>query len=89
MNWSGSAKAIEQDMVVDMMETCKEKRAIVETIIADHDTTTIARKRYDKNVKKNIDNALYSLRNKHKTLQNPKVFKYLQKCLTYMLAQNQ
>lgn len=100
MNWSGSAKAMEQDMVVEMMKTCKEKGAVVETIIADDDTTTIARikqnvnpsikKKSDKNhVKKNIGNALYSLRNKHKKLQNPKVFKYLQKCLDYMLAQNQ
>lgn len=100
MNWSGSAKAMEQDMVVEMMKTCKEKGAVVETIIADDDTTTLARikqnvnpsikKKSDKNhVKKNIGNALYSLRNKHKKLQNPKVFKYLQKCLDYMLAQNQ
>lgn len=73
---------------------------MVKTIIADNDTTTIARikqnvnpsikKMSDKNhVKKNIGNALYSLRNKNKKLQKPKVFKYLQKCLDYMLAQNQ
>lgn len=95
MNWSGSAEAMLQDMVVERMKTCTEKGAVVETIIADDDTTTIARikqnvnpsikKKSDKNhVKKNIGSALYSLRNKHKKLQNPKVFKYLQKCVDYI-----
>lgn len=88
MNWSGSAKAMEQDMVVEMMKTYKEKGAVVETIIADDDTTTIARikqnvnpsikKKSDKNhVKKNIGNALDSLRNKNKKLQNPKTICWL------------
>lgn len=27
MNWCGSAKAMEQDMAVEMMKTCKEKRS--------------------------------------------------------------
>ena len=91
---------MEQDMVIEIMRKCKDSGASVDTIIADDDTTTIAKikqsvnpdikKKSDKNhVKKNIGNALYSLRNKHKKLQNPKIFKYLQKCLDYMLAQNQ
>ncbi|XP_062596748.1 uncharacterized protein LOC134258226 [Saccostrea cucullata] len=43
MNWTGSAKGMEQDMVVELMGTCKENGASIETIIADDDTTTIAR----------------------------------------------
>lgn len=27
MNWCGSAKAMEQDMAVEMMKTCTEKRS--------------------------------------------------------------
>ena len=80
MNWSGSAKAMEQEMVIEIMRKCKDSGASVDTIIADDDTTTIAKikqsvnpdikKKSDKNhVKKNIGNALYSLRNKHKKLQ--------------------
>ena len=99
-NWTGSAKAMEQDIVIDMLQTCKKKGANVTTIIADDDTTTISsvrkninpniKKKSDKNhVKKNIGNALYALRSKHKKLKNPKIIKYIQKCLNYMLAQNE
>ncbi|KAK3099978.1 hypothetical protein FSP39_012810 [Pinctada imbricata] len=100
MNWTGSSKAMEQDMVIEMMKSCAEKGEAVDTIIADDDTTTISRikqsvnpnikKKSDKNhVKKNIGNALYSLKRNHRKLQNPKVFKYIQRCINYMLAQNQ
>ncbi|VDH92076.1 Hypothetical predicted protein [Mytilus galloprovincialis] len=99
MNWDGSAKAMEQDMVVEMVQSIKSKGSNVGTIIADDDTTTIARlrksvdpnikKMSDKNhVKKNIANALYQLKAKHKKL-TPKVIKYLINCLNYMLCQNQ
>ena len=65
---------MEQDMVIEIMRKCKDSGASVDTIIADDDTTTIAKikqsvnpdikKKSDKNhVKKNIGNALYSIKN--------------------------
>ena len=72
---SGRAKATKQDMVTVIMRKCTDRGACVDTTAAD-DTTTIAKikqsvnpdikKKSGKNhVKKNIGNALYSLRNKH------------------------
>lgn len=98
MNWDGSSKAMEQDMVVEMVENIKNSGTTVGTIIADDDTTTIARlrkrvnpnikKMSDRNhVKKNIANTLYSLKQKHKKL-TPKTIKYILNCLSYMLCQN-
>ena len=78
MNWSGSAKAMEQNMIIEIMRKCNDSGASVDTIIVDDDTTTIAKikQRVNPDIKKRSDsNALYSLRKKHKTLQNPKVFK--------------
>ena len=38
---TGSAKAMEPDMVVDMIESSKAKSVTVGTIIGDEDSTTI------------------------------------------------
>lgn len=43
MNWSGSVKVMEQDMVVEMMKICKEKGVVVEIIIVDDDIIIIVR----------------------------------------------
>ena len=43
MNWSGSAKTMEQDMVIEIMRKCKDSGTSEDTIIADDDTTTIAK----------------------------------------------
>lgn len=99
MNWDSSSKAMEQDMVVEMVESIKSKGNNVGTITADDDTTTIARlrksvnpnikKMSDRNhVKKNSANSLYNLKPKHKKLTQ-KIIKYLINCLNYMLCQNQ
>ncbi|VDI23020.1 Hypothetical predicted protein [Mytilus galloprovincialis] len=45
LNWDGSSKAMEQDMVVEMVQNIKNSGITVGTIIADDDTTTIARLR--------------------------------------------
>ena len=97
-NWDGSAKAMEADMVVEMVKTAKEKDVIVGTMVGDEDSTSISRarkevsvdiqKRSDSNhVKMILFNSLYSLQKKHKQL-SVKVIKYLQKCFSYMVLQN-
>ncbi|VDI03770.1 Hypothetical predicted protein [Mytilus galloprovincialis] len=44
-NFTGSAKAMEPDMVVDMVKESRSKGANITAIIGDEDTTTIARLR--------------------------------------------
>ncbi|CAC5378782.1 unnamed protein product [Mytilus coruscus] len=78
-NFTGSAKAMEPDMVVDMVKESRSKGANITAIIGDEDTTTIARLRAkvdptivklsDSNhMRKPIRNRLYELKNKHSTL---------------------
>ena len=57
LNWDGSSKAMEQDMVVEMVQNIKNSGITVGTIIADDDTTTIARlrKKVNPNIKKMSD----------------------------------
>ena len=78
-NWDGSSKAMESDMVIEMVKKhCEEGRSI-STIVADDDTTTISRlkknvniniaKKSDRNhVRKNITSSLYGLQVKHRSL---------------------
>ena len=97
-NFDGSAKAMEQDMVKEIVEKNINSGVKTAAIIGDDDTSTIAmlksqvdssiNKISDKNhVKKVIGNDLYSLKNSHKSLST-KVIGYLQKCLNYVLSQN-
>ncbi|XP_069122588.1 uncharacterized protein [Argopecten irradians] len=98
MNWTGSSKAMERDMVVEMLKSHEDAGVHIGTVVADDDTTTFNQikkinpdisKRSDKNhVKKNIASHLYALQPKHKSLTS-KVISYLQKCLNYMICQNQ
>lgn len=99
LNWTGSAKAMEPDMVCEMVTSAKKQGVTISTVIGDEDSTTIAKlrsdvsphiqKRSDKNhLKKIIGNSLYSLRKKHKQL-SVKVIKYFQKCFSYMVSDNQ
>ena len=57
MNWSGSAKAMEQDMMIEIMRKCNDSGASVDTIIVDDDTTTIAKikQRVNPDIKKRSD----------------------------------
>ncbi|XP_023932628.1 uncharacterized protein LOC106177003 [Lingula anatina] len=96
MNWEGSAKAMEADMVVEMV---KNSSNTICSIIGDEDSTTIARvhrevdegiqKISDTNhIKKILTNQLYSLQPNHKQLSS-KIIKYIQKNFSYMCQQNQ
>lgn len=97
-NWDGSAKAMEQDMIVEMVSECNEKGFKTGTVIGDDDSTTIARLRRhvdvnikkisDKNhVKKNFSKTLYKLQNANKNF-TATIIKYLKKCFNYVIAQN-
>lgn len=97
-NWTGSAKGMEPDMVLEMVEKAEENGVHVGTIIGDEDTTTIARLKanFDKDIqklsdsnhiKKLLGNMLYSLKTTNKTL-SVKIITYLKKMFNYMLAQS-
>lgn len=98
MNWQGSSKAMESDMVIEMVTKKQQEGIEIETIVGDDDATTITRlqkavktqikKRSDSNhVRKNISASLYALRGKYQIL-TVRVIKYLMKCVNYLLAQN-
>ena len=98
-NWNGSSKAMEPDMVIQMLKDSEARGVKVRRLIGDEDTTTIARARREvdaelekgsdiNHMKKILGNKLYDLKKKHKIL-TPKVIKYLQKMYTYALKQNQ
>lgn len=96
-NWEGSAKAMEADMVTQMVKDVGEKGFKVEAIVGDEDSTTIGRLRAnvnekiekisDKNhIRKLLGNSLYALKKQHPML-TVKVIKYLQRCFDYIIAQ--
>lgn len=101
-NWSGSSKAMEQSVAVELLTNTRTPTSAVKTIIMDDDTTTLAhlRKEYDPNMvkwsdsnhaKKTLTNMLYKLSNKHKVLTQSKnkVINYVRKCYSYSVVQNQ
>ncbi len=98
VNFSGSAKAMESDILVELLKDCKEKGAPVGEFCGDDDTTTIYRARRevdpeikkssDKNhVSKNIGKDLHAIKSQHKELTERSIA-YLQKNFNYMLSQN-
>jgi hypothetical protein len=95
----GSAKSMEQDMVVSMVKKKMDKGVKVSTIISDDDTTAISRLRQNINpkmakisdrnhIRKNFSSSLFGLQSKHKSLST-KVVRYFVKCFNYMTSQNQ
>lgn len=96
-NWEGSSKAMERDMVVDMVTKMVDKGVNITKVVADEDTTTFSHLRTihnnitkisDRNhIRKTFSSNLYGLQPKHKSLST-KVIRYLVKCFNYMLAQN-
>lgn len=96
-NWDGSAKAMEPDMVVEMVQKVKDRGVKIKTLIGDEDSTTIARvrlnvdkditKESDSNhIKKIVSNMLHNLRNTNKCL-SLKIICYLKKLFNYMLTE--
>ena len=70
---------MEPDMVVEMLKSTKEKKAVVKTLIGDDDTTALNRARHEvcatmekvsdiNHVKKNISSQLYNLKPKYREL---------------------
>ncbi|VDI64025.1 Hypothetical predicted protein [Mytilus galloprovincialis] len=96
-NFGGSAKAMEPDMVTDLVREARLKGTNICTIVGDEDSTTIARLRsnVDKDIKKLSDSnhmkktlgkKLYDLKNKHQSLST-KVINYVIKCFNFLVAQ--
>ncbi|VDI29420.1 Hypothetical predicted protein [Mytilus galloprovincialis] len=96
-NYSGSSKAMEADMVVQMVADARIKGTNIMTIVGDEDATTIARLRnkVDKSiiklsdsnhVKKTLGKSLFALRNKHSRLTT-KIIYYFMKCFNFLVAQ--
>nr|XP_034302841.1 uncharacterized protein LOC105322827 isoform X10 [Crassostrea gigas] len=98
-NWVGSAKAMEPDMIVEMLQHAKSSDAPVATLIGDDDCTAFKRAREevnstiekvsDKNhMKKNLSNKLYKLKTKYPKELSVKTINALLKSFSYMIAQN-
>ncbi|CAC5380086.1 unnamed protein product [Mytilus coruscus] len=96
-NYSGSSKAMESDMVIQMQADARAKGTNIMTIVGDEVATTIARLRtkVDKDIKKLSDSnhikktlgkSLFALRNKHSHLTT-KIIYYLIKCFNLLVAQ--
>ena len=99
VNWHGSAKAMEPDMFVEMIQDSTSKGVKIAKVAGDDDNTGINKiqkdgnvdiiKESDKNhVRKNISKKLYALVPKHKSLTK-KVISAVTKNYNYMLQQNQ
>lgn len=97
-NWSGSAKAMEPDMVVEMVNKTSEKGVLVTGVVGDDDSTTVSRlrsavshkieKKSDKNhVKKNLTNHLFQLQSNFKVLTT-KIIYYIMKLFNYCISQH-
>ncbi|XP_052067585.1 uncharacterized protein LOC127706898 isoform X2 [Mytilus californianus] len=98
-NWTGSAKAMEPDMVVQMIRDLNEQNVPISELAGDDDSTGYNRamkempdlqmvKTSDRNhVTKNIVNKLYSLKPKHKEL-SVMVINAITRNFAYMLDQN-
>ncbi|CAC5385553.1 unnamed protein product [Mytilus coruscus] len=98
-NHTGSAKSMESNLAVEMVQELQCKGCKVSCIIIDDDTTTLARlkqsinsdivKRSDRNhQRKNIVSDLYHLHEKHKGKFSTSTISYLTKDLDYAIAQN-
>ncbi|CAC5362774.1 unnamed protein product [Mytilus coruscus] len=98
-NHSGSAKSMESNLAVEMVQELQCKGCKVSCIIMDDDTTTLARlkqcinsdivKRSDRNhQRKNIVSDLYHLHEKRKGKLSTSTISYLTKDLDYAIAQN-
>ena len=97
-NWSGSSKAMESSVALDVIKEVEKENAEVSVLIMDDDATTMARIRDNishkvtkwsdlNHTKKQLGNGLYSLQHKHKRFSN-KCVQFIQKCFSYAVVQN-
>ncbi|XP_069102792.1 uncharacterized protein [Argopecten irradians] len=98
-NWSGSSKAMESDMAVDMAHQLKDNCNLqIQILHADNDSTTTSRlkqsfpdleKRDDRNhTKKSISKCLYEMSKSHKELKQAEVIPYLTRCFMYAISES-
>lgn len=97
-NWSGSAKAMEPDMVVEMVEKVREKGIRTVSLVGDEDASTISlvrmkldqsiKKKSDRNhIRKTVSSLLYGVNKRHKSF-SVRCVKYIMKLFSYMLSAN-
>ena len=98
-NWSGSSKAMEPDVAVELANNAGKHGAQISILVGDDDSSTIKKVResvqhdVDKwsdtvHAKRSMASSLYSLQAKHKGVLSNKVIDYLLKCFGYALKQN-
>lgn len=97
-NWEGSSKAMERDMVVNMVTKMVDKGVNITKAVADEDTTTFSHLRNIHNnitkisgmdhIRKTFSSHMHGLKPKHKSLST-KVIRYLVKCFNNMLAKTE
>ncbi|XP_069116956.1 uncharacterized protein [Argopecten irradians] len=96
-NWSGSSKAMEGDMIVQITKDIESQKACIRTVVGNEDATTISKlhkeispdieKRSDSNhLRKILGNELYTIKQTNQI--SAKTIKYLQKNFNYMCQQN-
>lgn len=94
-NWRGSSKAMEADIITNLVLNLKGARVTV--LVGDEDSATMSKIREKVpwqvqkvtdvvHAKKNFGSALFAARHK---LLTPKIIEYLKDCMSYALHQNQ
>ena len=95
-NWQGTAKAMESDMVVSMLQKQERKTFCVDTLALDNDSTTAGAVRVKREIndikdvnhtKNNLGSHLSALRNQHPNLSDM-VIKYFRKMFGYTVKCN-
>lgn len=98
-NWTGSSKAMEPAMGVEMIGDLKKQDCEIKSLTMDNDSTTIQRVRAlhgnvvklsdENHTKKGVVSALYDLNKSHKELKNNKTVNYIAKMIMYGIQQKQ
>ncbi|XP_044167665.1 uncharacterized protein LOC114976984 [Acropora millepora] len=100
LNWSGSSKAMEPDIGVELSLECSSKHnAEVKILVGDDDSATIKRVKEQvahhvekwsdiNHAKKSFTSHLYAIQSQFKGQLSAKVIEYFSKCFGYALVQN-
>lgn len=98
-NWTGSSKAMEADVAVELGLSTSQQGAHVAVLVGDGDSCTIKRVRESVShevekwsdtvhAKRSFRTSLYALQSDYKGILSAKVIDYFLKCFGYALAQN-
>lgn len=98
-NWSGSSKAMEPDVAVELANNAGKHGVQISILVRDDGSSTMKKVRESVqhdvdewsdivHAKRSMATSLYSLQAKHKGVLSNKVIDYLLKCFGYALKQN-